>query len=64
MTDVNEQGQPSQDTPWMRIQEQLRFLDRSLSTIDGKFHESIMTRTYICAQIEALKWAARLLEVE
>jgi hypothetical protein len=54
---------PVQDTPWTRIQDQIRNLDRALNTIDGWTDESNHTRGFIVGQIEALKWAAKLWEV-
>ncbi len=55
--------QCGQETPWQKVQTQIRHLDRALTTIDGQFEESEKTRTFITGQIEALKWAARLWEV-
>ena len=51
-------------TPWHRIQEQINHLDRSLNTIKYDVPVEVrLARTFIIAQIEALKWAARLLEI-
>ncbi len=52
-----------QETPWQKVQAQIRHLDRALTTIDGDFEESEKARLFITGQIEALKWAARLWEV-
>ena len=54
----------AQNTPHNRISEQIRFLDRALNTIPHeRSEETRLVRHYIIAQIEALKWAMRLLEV-
>lgn len=50
-------------SPWHKIQEQIRHLDRALTTIDGWSDESNHTRGFIVGQIEALKWAEKLWEV-
>ena len=51
-------------TPWHRIQEQIHHLDRSLNTIKYDVPDEVrLARTFIVAQIEALKWAARLMEI-
>ena len=49
--------------PWQKINAQIVHLDRALTTIDGQFEESKFARFYITAQIEALKWAAKLWDV-
>ena len=49
-------------SPWQRIQEHINKLDRALTTIDGNTDESRQARGYIIGQIEALKWAAKIIE--
>ncbi len=55
---------PAQLSPFMRIHEQISALDDALLTIQGYTDESKIVRTHIIGQIEALKWAAKLLEQE
>lgn len=57
---IQEQQSASMPTPWQRIEEQIKFLDRALTTIDGWSDESNHTRGFIVGQIEALRWAAKL----
>lgn len=50
-------------SPYQRITEQMRALDKALATIEGWSDESGQARSYIIGQIEALKWASKLWEV-
>ena len=55
---------PGELTPLGKIREQIGALDKALKTINGDFEESEKSRIYISGQIEALKWAIRLWEIE
>jgi len=56
-------GTAAQETPWKRMLTQEATLDRALTAIRGDTPESMQARTYIIAQIEALRWARQLYEV-
>lgn len=58
------QQSTSSPQPWDIVQEQLKHLDRSLTTVPPKHcEEADLARMYIIGQIHALKWAIKLWEV-
>lgn len=45
--------------PWAVIEQHARLLDKALHTIDDLSSEAQQARTFIVAQIIALRWAAK-----
>jgi hypothetical protein len=58
MEDVKQPG-PQTETPWTRMLKLESVLDSALTAIDGGTPESAQARTYLVAQIEALRWARK-----
>lgn len=60
--DIKQSG-PATDQPWQRIHMQIGFLDRALNTIPHTgSEETTLVRSYLIAQIEALKWVLKMYE--
>lgn len=54
------QSGPGTEQPWQIIHKQIGFLDRALNTIPHTgSEETTLVRSYLIAQIEALKWVIR-----
>ncbi len=59
--DVNKAPGPSERTPLGKVVDQCDALETALNTIKSGTCESEAARAYIVGQIEALKWAARVM---
>jgi hypothetical protein len=63
MEDQKDCPRPAQMTTCQIISEQMRHLDRALNSVQGYVPESQLTRNYIVAQIEALRWVLKMMDV-